>query len=77
MLSKVSVLNQLSQRVPVGLWNDSGEIVFDGDYVVNRFNYFFRSVAGNLVNKLTQRVFSINLVREFDSQKGVSINVLN
>ncbi len=41
----------------IGLKSDNGEIIFENEFVANRFNSFFYNIAQTLVDKLQKRDF--------------------
>ena len=61
----------------IGLKNDSDEISFDSNFVVNKFNDFFCNVASNLVKKLPKRDFNTVKVDKFYKDKGITPNDFN
>ena len=55
----------------IGLKNDSDEISFDSQFVANKFNNFFCSVAAKLLDKLPKRTFDSEKIFHFYQNKGV------
>jgi len=55
----------------IGLKNDSEEIIFESEYVANKFNDFFCGIAKKLVEKLPKRNFDEEKIKDFYHNKGV------
>jgi hypothetical protein len=59
----------------IGLKSDnSDEIIFENNFVANKFNNFFCNVAEKLVEKLVKRPFDKNDITKFYKENGVVAN---